>query len=403
MSMDSARIGDTAMARQRERQPAPRVNRFKLLLRFVITALALFIVFGGLYFFNLKREQGIAQYFATLKPPPAPIVAAEATTEAVPRFLSGIGTIYAVHAVTVAPEVGGRILHIFFQPGATVHAGDPLVQLNDHPEQADLANFRAQARLAGLNVARNKELVSRQAAAQATLDLTQSQLDEANAGIAKTEAQIAQKLVRAPFDGVLGIRQVELGQYVNAGAPMVTLTDLSTLYVNFTLPEQSQSQIALGQAVRFTVDAFPERSFEAQITTIEPQIGTDTRTIKVQATMPNPKGLLRPGMFANVRVVLPPQPDTLTVPETAIDYTLYGDSVFVVRQEGQDADGKPLLHVKRTLVKTGERFNNRVAIVSGLNPGDRVAASGQLKLSDGAPVRIITSNTLATPSTIPTN
>jgi multidrug efflux system membrane fusion protein len=207
---------------------------------------------------------------------------------------------------------------------------------------------------------------------------------------------------------VLGIRQVDLGQYVNPGAAIVSLTDLDTLYANFTLPEQNRAQLSVGQTIVIAVDAYRDRSFPAKLATIEPQVGADTRTIKLQATLANQGHLLMPGMFANARVVLPPLPDIVTVPETAVEYTLYGDSVFVVGEDagaaaaGQ-AGGAPALKVKRTFVKTGDHFDNKVAILEGLKPGDRVATSGQIKLNDGATVTITASDALATPAKVPTN
>ena len=385
-------------------EPAPRrVSKRALALRLVIMAVALTVVFGGLYGFNWYRDQAIAAFFAGNQPPPTPVAAVEAKAEAMPRFLTGIGTLTAVHQVTVSPEVGGRVTQVFFEAGATVRTGDPLVQLNDSPDQADLLNFRSQAKLATLNLERSKQLMGKQFGPKATVDENQSLLEQANANIAKTQAVIAQKLIHAPFDGVLGIRQVEAGQYVNPGGAIVTLTDLSNLYVNFTLPEQSRAQIAAGQAVQFSVDAYPSRSFEAEITAIEPQVSADTRTIKVQATMSNPEHLLMPGMFADAHVVLPPAENIVTVPETAVDYTLYGDSVFVLTPNGKDKDGKPILKATRTFVKTGERFNNRVAIQEGLKPGDLVAASGQIKLINGASVVVTASEALTPPENAQTN
>jgi multidrug efflux system membrane fusion protein len=222
------------------------------------------------------------------------------------------------------------------------------------------------------------------------------------AQIAKTEAIIAQKLVRAPFGGKLGVRQVEVGQFLNAGAPIVTLTDLSHLYINFTLPSQQLSLIKLGQKVEVTADAFPGRVFTAEIATIEPQIRAETRTITVQATMANPDEALMPGMFVNAAVVLPPQPNQVIVPETAVDYTLYGDSVYTIREEGQDSGGKPVLKAHRTPVTTGARWEGKVAILSGLNPGDRIVGAGQVKLQDGAQV-IVTGNPPPQPPANPTS
>jgi multidrug efflux system membrane fusion protein len=380
----------------------PPATRGKLILRLSIMALILIVVFGGFYGFEKFREAKIAAIFANMKPPPVPVSAAAAVATTMPRYLPGIGSLAAVHQVQVSPEVGGRVTKIFFAPGAQVHAGDPLIQLNDQPEQGDLANFQAQARLAQINVTRAKELASRQNGPVANVDTFQSQLDQANAAIAKTQALIAQKLVRAPFDGVLGVRQADLGQYVTAGSLLVTLTDLDTLYVNFTMPEQNRAALVIGQQVEVTADAYPGKVFAAQLSVIEPQVSADTRAIKLQATLANADHRLLPGMFANARIVLPPQTGVVTAPETAVDYTLYGDSVFIIRQDGEDS-GKPVFKVKRSFVKTGERFDGKVAILSGLAAGDRIVTTGQLKLIDGAIVVPDDSAALAAPATIPKN
>jgi membrane fusion protein, multidrug efflux system len=363
--------------------PRPKVVRW-----FLIVGLLLAIVLGGLYQFNRFRDHAIAEYFAHNKPPPAEISAVRVETRSVPRFAPGIGSIVAVHQVTVNPEVAGRVTKIFFQPGETVKAGDPLVQLNDAPDRGDLANFEAQVRLAEITLARSKQLVKRQFTPQETVDQNQSQLDQMNAMVQKTQAIIAQKLIRAPFSGRLGVRQIDLGQYLNAGAPIVTLTDLSRLWVNFTLPSQQRSEIRVGQPVRITSDAYPGRVFKAKLTTIEPQLSPDTRTIEVQATMPNPDDALLPGMFVNAAIVLPPEPDVTVVPETAVEYTLYGDSVYVVRRSGRNAAGKPVLKAVRVPVKTGMRWADKVAILSGLKPGEEVVAAGQTKLQSGVEVAV---------------
>jgi membrane fusion protein, multidrug efflux system len=380
--------------------PRPRPSRGKVVLRVVIVSVLVALVLGGLWSFDRFRDKAIAEFFAGMKPPPTPVAVAEAKLENIPQYLTGIGTLAAVRAVTVAPEVAGRVTAINFEAGARVKAGDPLVQLNDKTERADLLALRAQARLAELNLARSRELLERQAAAKATVDQQQAQLDEVNANIQKTEAQIGYKLVRAPFDGLLGIRHVDVGQYLDTGTQIVTLTDLSRLYVNFTLPEQTRSQVAVGQSAQITNDAFPGRVFAAKVTAIEPQVNAEMRAIRVQATMDNPENLLLPGMFANVRVVLPSRPDAVTIPETAVDFTLYGDSVFALREEKAE-DGSALLKVVRTPVKTGDRVANRVVIVEGLRPGERVAASGQIKLSNGAIVVPSEASVLVAPPDLP--
>jgi multidrug efflux system membrane fusion protein len=355
---------------------------------FLVVGLLIALVLGGLYGFNTFRSHAIATFFANNKPPPAEISAVVAQTEVVPHFAPGIGSLAAVRQVTISPEVGGRVVAIMFKSGTEVKAGDPLVQINDAPDKGDLANFQAQAHLAAVTLKRAQTLATKQYETQANVDAAQAQLDEANAEIAKTEAVIAQKQIRAPFEGKLGVRQIDLGQYVNAGAAVVSLTDLKHLYVNFTLPTSEVAEIKPGQKVVVTADAFPGRKFDATVTTIEPQISAATRTVSVQATMPNPDEALLPGMFVNAEVQLPEGAPAVVLPQTAVDYTLYGDSVYVVRADGKDAAGKPVLKAYRTPVKTGEKWGDKVAILDGLKPGDQVVAAGQLKVLNGGTVTV---------------
>jgi membrane fusion protein, multidrug efflux system len=395
--------GDAEAADAGARPPAHGTtgHRPKTVRWLLIVGVLLALVLGGFYGFNRYRAQAIASFFAHNKPPPAQIAAVKATSETVPRFATGIGSLAAVHQVTITPEIGGRVTRIMFEPGATVAAGDPLVQINDAPDQGDLANYEAQARLAAITLQRSQELVKRQFTPQQAVDQNQAQLDEIRAQIAKTKAIIEQKLIRAPFAGRLGVRQIELGQYLSPGAPIVTLTELKHLYVNFTLPSTERAAVKLGQKVNVTADAFPGRAFTATIATVEPQIRADTRSMVVQATLANPDEALLPGMFVNAAVVLPPEPDRVVLPETAVDYTLYGDSVYAIRQDGTDASGKPVLKAFRTPVKTGARWGNKVAILSGLDPGAQVVAAGQIKLQDGVAV-IVTGNPPPQPPANPT-
>ena len=361
----------------------------RMLRWFVIVGIVLAVVVGGLVGFNYLRSQGIKQFFASNKPPPASVTVAEAKTEVIPNLLSAVGDLAAVHQVNVTSDVSGRVTEIMFTGGSSVKAGNPLVQLFDGPEQADLANFKAQATVAQLSLDRAKQLASRQFGPQATVDQAQAAYDQASAGIARTQAIISQKLVRAPFDGELGVRHVEVGQYLTAGTQIVTLTDLSQLYANFTVTEKDSAQLKVGQTVRVAVDAYPGRTFEGKINAIEPQIATETRNIRVQATLDNPDHILKPGMFATTTVVLPEKPPVVTVPETAVDYTLYGDSVFLITEKKED-NGNTSLTAVRTFVRTGNRVEGRTEITSGLKPGDRVVAVGQLKLQSGAAVAIST-------------
>lgn len=347
-------------------------------------ALLVFLFVG----FNAFRSMMIARFFANNKPPPVSVSVAEAKSEVLPRLLVGIGDLAAVHQVDVTTDVNGRVTEILFTPGARVKAGDPLLQIFDAPDQSDLASYKAQTLAASLALDRAKALAAKQFGPQATVDQAQATYDQANAAVAKTEAIISQKRIKAPFDGDLGVRKVELGQYLSAGTQIVSLTDLSRLYLNFTATEKVRAVLDVGQTVRVAVDAYPNRTFEAKITTIEPQISADTRNVRIQATLENPDRILKPGMFATTKVELPSEGAVVTVPETSVDYTLYGDSVYLIEETKGD-DGKPNgFKATRTFVKAGDRVDGKAVILSGIKAGDRVVAVGQLKLQSGSAVTI---------------
>jgi multidrug efflux system membrane fusion protein len=377
----------------------PRARPVRMLRWFIIVAVLMSAVIGAAVYFDYWRA-GFIKTILSQPRPPTPVSIATAKAEVIPNLLTAVGDLAAVHQVNVTSDVGGRITDIMFEPGSTVKAGTPLVQLFDEPEQGDLSSFKAQAVMGQLALDRAKQLAARQFGPQATVDQAQSTFDQANSGIAKTQAIISQKLVRAPFDGELGVRHVEVGQFLTAGTQIVSLTDLSTLYANFTVTEKQSAQLKVGQTVRVVVDAYPNRNFEGKITTVEPQISTDTRNIHVQATLDNPDHILKPGMFTTTTVVLPDRPAVVTVPETAVDYTLYGDSVFLLTEKKED-DGKTTLTAVRTFVRTGNRIDGRTEILSGLKEGDRVVAVGQLKLQSGAPVSISADGPPPIPATPP--
>jgi multidrug efflux system membrane fusion protein len=354
------------------------------------------------------KPKFIAAYMAGNIPPPTPVSTAKATAEAVPQSLEAIGTLTAVHQVTVSPQVDGKVLALKFESGDVVKQGDVLVQLDDASERADLATFQAQARLATANLARARQLALKQFGSKQDVDVQQSQLDQANAGIAKSQTEIGYKLIKAPFAGQLGVRQANLGQYLAAGTAIVVLTELDRLYVDFTLPEQDRTQISIGQAVELRLDSFPDKVFQATIASIDPQVDANMRAVKVRGELANPDLALQPGMFARVNVVLPPQANVVTLPETAIDYTVYGDSVYLVKEakdkDGKpltDKDGKPQLTAEQSFVTLGQRFNGKVAVVKGVNPGDTVVVGGQLKLHNGAAVSLSSDTSLENPSTLP--
>jgi len=378
----------------------PKARPVRMVRWFIIVGLLLAFLTAVLVGFNAFRDHAIKQFFANNKPPPTPVSIAEAKSEVIPNLLKAVGDLAAVHQVNVTSDVSGRITGIMFEAGSTVKADSPLVQLFDAPDQGDLASFKAQAVVGQLSLDRAKQLAAKQFGPQSTVDQAQATYDQAIAGIAKTQALISQKLVRAPFDGELGVRHIEVGQYLTAGTMIVTLTDLSMLYANFTVTEKQSAQLKVGQTVRVVVDAYPNRNFEGKITTIEPQISADTRNIHVQATIANPDLILKPGMFTTTTVVLPDNPAVVTVPETAVDYTLYGDSVFLLTEK-KDDDGKTSLTAVRTFVRTGNRIEGRTEILSGVKPGDRVVAVGQLKLQSGAAVAISPDGPPPMPANLP--
>ncbi|MGR6655679.1 efflux RND transporter periplasmic adaptor subunit [Pseudomonas mosselii] len=320
-----------------------------------------------------------------------PVAVARVQSGPMPQVLSAVGTLEAVHQVNVSPEVGGRITALEFTAGKAVAAGQVLVKLNDAPERGELAKLQAQAKNAKLALERTRKVLPL-ASTQAQLDQAQANYDQLLGEIAQVQAQIAQKTIRAPFAGVLGIRKVNLGQYVSPGDSLVTLTELSRLHVNFPLPEQSAAALQAGQAITLKVDAWPQQRFVAAVTTLEPQIDPGARSMQVQATFDNPGQQLKPGMFANVSIELPSHADVLSVPETAISYSAYGNSLYVLREK----DGA--LRVEQVFVKLGARRDDRVVVLDALTPGDRVVVSGQIRLSNGMPVRV-TDDTLAASTT----
>ncbi len=366
--------------------------------RFIIVGLILVLVIGGLIGFNIFRNRMIEAYFANMRPPPVTVSATEAQAATWQEYLTTTGTLEAVRGVNVSPEVDGIVTAISFSPGQEVAEGDLLVQLDDAIERSNLAIYQAQRVLARNNLERARPLLQRGNMSQAEFDRQSSALDEAEARIRNTQATIDRKQIRAPFAGVVGIRQINLGQYLTPGTAVVDLQALSEMHVDFTVPEQQVAHLAVDMPVTITVGAYADRGFEGRITGIDPSINRQSRTLRVQATLPNPERRLLPGMFATVRVHLPAQQNVVTVPQTAVAYSLYGDSVFVVRQTGQDEQGHPVLTVSQQFVRVGDRRDNLAAILDGLAAGDRVVTSGQLRLQNGATVVIDNSVALTPPA-----
>jgi multidrug efflux system membrane fusion protein len=364
---------------------------YELKRRLFLMGLFLVVVFGALFGWNLFKKIQMGKSMANYAQPPVVVNAVTVSARQIPRALDAIGSLEAVHQVTLSPEIDGRITQLYIQPGATVKAGQPLLQLNDGPEQGDLQRLRAQAKLAKINLERSTQLLNL-AVSRSEVDAQQATLDEVDGEIARTQALIAQKLIRAPFSGQLGVQRVHVGQFVKTGNELVTLTDLSTLYLNLTLPEQTHAQLKPGLPVKFSVDALPGREFEAKLLAVEPQIGTDSRAIKLQAQLKNPTRELAPGMFVRAAVQLTAEENVVSIPTIAIDYSIHGDSVYIIRKQKTD-QGEHLV-ASRALVRTDGQSGDNVIVRSGVKPGEIVVTAGQMKLHDGATVQIEKSGTL---------
>jgi multidrug efflux system membrane fusion protein len=379
--------------------PTPGAGRRIFWFLFVIVIGAVLLGAAAYYEYKVKPAM-MAQFFQA--PPPTPVETAIAATEDMPRAFESIGTMMAAHQVTLSPEIEGRIEQINFESGMEVKEGDVLVHLDDSTQRADLTTYQAQAKLAGLNLARARELAAKQYSSKQSVDQLQSELDQARAGIAKSQAIIDHMVVKAPFAGMIGIRQINLGQYLAPGTAIATLTDLDNLYVDFSLPEQNLAELSIDQPVEFHVDSYPDRAFRGEISAIDPQVDPQMRAVKVRATVSNTDHALQPGMYARIRVILPPQADVVTIPEPAVDYTVYGESVFVVRVSSHAAKlGKPPYTVEQIFVTLGTRSGGRVAVLKGVAPGDRVVVGGQLKLHSGAPIALSEQKSLQTPTEVP--
>jgi multidrug efflux system membrane fusion protein len=349
--------------------------------RLLLTGLILLAVFAVIFGWRQVRQSGGQERGAA---PALTVQAVVVTPRAVPTSLRAVGTLQAVREVTLASETAGRVVAIHFEAGEAARQGATLVQLYDAPERADRAAAKAKADFARIQLARSRELAPTGAEPRELLEQRRAELQQAEAAVAQLDARIAQKTVRAPFSGRIGIRRVNPGQYLNPGDALATLTALDRLYVNFTLPQQELAKVRIGAEVRLTSDAWPGRAFTARVNAVEPLIGTDTRNVTVQATLANTGEALRPGMYVTANLVLPPGPDAIVVPATAIQTSAEGESVIVVRGPKARSEGEAAV----VRVRTGQRIGDDVVITGGLKAGDVVVESGQLRLQPGAKVKV---------------
>jgi len=353
------------------------------------------VVLGGIFGFWAYKGITMGKMMAAMKQPPVTVSAIKATEETWQPTMHTVGSLVAVHGVTLANELSGVVDKIAFESGAAVEKGALLVHLDTSSEDAQLRSLVATVELARQTLDRSKQLRKADANAQSDLDSATSQYDQAVANADNVRATIAKKTITAPFAGRVGIRQVDLGQFLAVGTPIVSLQSLDPIYVNFTLPQQDVKSIHNGQKIIVGIDTYPGVTFEGEITAFDVKLNDDTRSVQVQATFTNADGRLRPGMFASVDVLLPQQEKTVTLPQTAIIYNPYGNAVYVV-EEAKDKDGTPLkdakgqpeLTARQQFVTIGTTRGDQVSIVGGVKAGDLIVTAGQLKLRNGSGVVI---------------
>jgi membrane fusion protein (multidrug efflux system) len=320
-------------------------------------------------------------------PPPEAVTSLVVAEREWPRTIRVVGSLDSSEGVVVSAESAGKVTRILFEPGAMVSAGTPLVELDSSVELANLAGVRALAEVTERNRARAQALRKANSVSQSEYDDAAAKAREAAAAVASLEATVARKRIAAPFSGRLGIRTVALGEHVEVGGAIVPLYALDPLHFNFSIPQQFVSVVEVGQHVRLTVDAFPGEVFAGTVTAVNPQVDARTRNLRFQATIPNPSGKLRPGMFAEAMVDLPSIDHLIAVPSSGIQYAPFGDTVYVI-ESMRSPDGSEYLGVRQQIVKLGSKIGDLVPVLEGLKVGERVVTSGTFKLRPGAAVVI---------------
>jgi membrane fusion protein (multidrug efflux system) len=367
-------------------------------VRYLLPILGLFVLVAALVaikFTQISSLMNMGKEMSKAGPPPETVGTATAQTQSWEGTLSAVGSITAAKGVVVSNDAPGIVSHIYFESGAVVRQGQTLVDLDTSVERAQLASSRAKMDLATLTVNRSRALVKSNTIAQAQVDNDESLLKSTTTDANAIAAQIDRKIVRAPFSGRLGIREVNLGQYLNSGTRITVLEAIDTVYVDFTLPQQRLADLKIGMPVRVTIEGATSPPRDGTITAVDPEIDSTTRTIKVRAAVPNKEETLRPGMFANVSVVLPDQGNLVTVPATSLVHASYGDSVFVVEDKKDDSAGdsaspgaKPAKVARQQFVRVGASRGDFVAIVDGVTAGQDIVSAGAFKLRNGSSITV---------------
>lgn len=361
-------------------------------MKIFLTLVAVLAVLGAIFGSKFLKIRAAQAAQAARKPVPAAVTTAKTLRQQWAETLGAVGTLQSYQGITVRSEIEGRITGITFESGARVKAGDVLVDMDTATEAAQLRSYEATTRLAELNLQRSRELRQTNANTQADLDASEAAFLQARANIEATRATLAKKRIVAPFAGRIGIRQVNIGQFLNKGDALATLEAVDPIYADFALPQQNIAQLAVGLPVKVAVDAFPGRQFDGKIEAIDPRITDTTRNLRLRATLANPDETLQPGMFARVEVVLPAENTVIALPATAVVYSPYGDSVFVVASK----DGATI--AAQRWVKVGPKRGDFISILDGLAEGEEVVTIGQSKLRPGSPLKV--NNAIVPPSSL---
>lgn len=356
--------------------------------RMVIMLVAVGLVFGGIFGFQAFKGAMIKKFMRSQGQPPQTVSTTVAAKQEWQPTIKAVGSLRAVRGADLAPEISGLVASIPFKSGDEVKAGALLVQLRADSEQAHLNSLKASAELAEITFKRDQELIKIHAISQATYDTDAANLKSLRAQVDEQQALVAKKFIRAPFAGRIGIRLVDMGQYLNAGDKIATLQAIDPILVDFFVPQQEMDQVRVGQPVTATTDTFPGEVFKGEIAAINPKVDTDTRNVQVRASLTNAQRKLLPGMFATVRIQSGQPQSFITLPQTAITYNPYGDTVFLVEEKGKGPDGKPIWLARQTFITLGRSRGDQVAVLKGVKEGDTVVTSGQLKLKNGTPLLI---------------
>jgi membrane fusion protein (multidrug efflux system) len=355
--------------------------------RMIVMLTATLGIVAALGFVKVRQIQNMIAQGAAYQPPPEAVTTIVAASEKWPSTLTAIGTVAAVRGVTVSADLPGVVDRIGFESGLAVREGDVLAVQDTRQEQAQLAAAEAQRDLARVNFERIQGLLDERVVSRAEFDKATADERQANARVGEISAAIARKTIRAPFPGVLGLRRVNLGQYLSGGDALVTLQSLDPIYIDFGVPQQTIAQVLVGRSVRVTADDRPDLEIAGRITALDSVVDESTRNVQVQATFANPSGKLRPGMFVQAEVVVGATSSVISLPASAVSYAPYGDSVFVV-SDLKDPKGRPYRGVRQQFVKLGPARGDQIAVISGVKAGDEVVTSGVFKLRNGAAVHI---------------